>query len=443
MSDSYRKTVIFLSNLINYERKKANYNDFKLIRFLNFLSEIGNPHLFLKNPILIAGTKGKGSTTMLLGNCLKECGYKVGIYTSPHLLSFRERIQFQNHPIDKEEFTELTCQLKKLIKKHKLTFFESLTAIAFLFFLKKEPDFVVLEVGLGGRLDATNVVNPILSIITRIDYDHTEILGNTLPKIAFEKAGIVHQNVPLITFHQRKSVDKVFQKVCVDKNSQIFYSDDYFSFELISVSPSGTSFTVDFLKKTFENNLKRDIIHTNLIGEFQKENIGLALTALFLLAKDHKLINYPNIKKAISNIPLLGRISYISYNGGFLIVDTAHNPISIKCLKDTLIKMNNTKRYYFLFGVSKDKDSYKILNFLKPICEEIVLTKAKTKRATPLNRLKKIAQELRLKYSAFSSVKKAFNYIFKKANKEKKLLVITGSFYLAGDVLRLLQSNKK
>ncbi|MEO0097096.1 MAG: Mur ligase family protein [candidate division WOR-3 bacterium] len=443
MIDPYRKTVIFLSSLINYERKKVNYNDFKLIRFLNFLSEIGNPHLSLKNPILIAGTKGKGSTAMLLGNCLKECGYKVGIFTSPHLLSFRERIQFQNHPIEKEEFTELTFQLKKLIKKHKLTFFESLTAIAFLFFLKKEPDFVVLEVGLGGRLDATNVVKPIFSIITRIDYDHTEILGNTLPKIAFEKAGIIHQDIPLITFRQRKSVDKIFQKVCVNKNSQIFYSDDYFSFQLINISPSGTSFVVNFLKKTFENNLKKDVIHTNLIGDFQKENIGLALTTLFLLAKNHKLINYPNIKKAINNIPLLGRISYISYNGGFLIVDTAHNPISIKCLKDTLLKMNNTKKYFFLFGISKDKDSYRILKFLKPICQEIALTKAKTKRATPLNKLKEIAQKLRLKHRAFSSVKKAFNYIFKKANKEKKLLVITGSFYLAGDILRLLQVNKK
>ncbi|MCS7249351.1 MAG: bifunctional folylpolyglutamate synthase/dihydrofolate synthase [candidate division WOR-3 bacterium] len=441
--NSYKKAINFLSSLINYERKKANYNDFKLIRFLNFLAEIGNPHLFLKNPILIAGTKGKGSTTMLLGNCLKECGYKVGIYTSPHLVSFRERIQFQNNLIDKEEFTELTFQLKKMIKKHKLTFFESLTAIAFLFFLRKEHDFIVLEVGLGGRLDATNVVNPIISIIARIDYDHTEILGNTLAKIAYEKAGIIHKEVPLVTFRQKKSVDKVFQRVCSERNSPIFYSDDYFSFQLVNISPQGTSFCVNFLKKTFEENLKSDIIHTNLIGEFQKENIGLALTALFLLSKEHKLINYSSIKKGISNVPLLGRISYIPYNGNFFIIDTAHNPISIKSLKETLIKMNNLRRYYFLFGVAKDKDSYKMLKHLKPICEEIVFTKAKTKRATPLNRLKKIAQQLKLKHRAFSSVKKAFNYIFKKANKEKKLLVVTGSFYLAGDILRLIHYNKK
>lgn len=443
MADSYKKAVNFLSTLINYERKKVNYNDFKLIRFLNFLSEIGNPHLYLKNPILIAGTKGKGSTAMLIGNCLKECGYKVGIYTSPHLLTFRERIQFQNQPIEKEEFTYLTFQLKKLIKKHKLTFFESLTAIAFLFYLKKEHDFVVLEVGLGGRLDATNVVNPIISIIARIDYDHTEILGNTLSKIAYEKAGIIHERTPLVTFRQRKSVDKVFQKVSLDKNSEIFYSDDYFSFQLLDLSPQGTSFLVNFLKKSFGDNLKEDIIHTNLIGEFQKENIGLTLTALSLLTKDHKLINYSSIKRAISNVPLLGRISYISYNGSFLIVDTAHNPISIKCLKDTLVKMNNSKKYFFLFAVSKDKDSYKMLRHLKPVCQEIVLTKAKTKRATPLNKLRKIAQKLKLKHRALSSVKKAFHYIFKKANKEKKLLVITGSFYLAGDILRLIHNNKK
>lgn len=443
MTNSYKKAINFLSSLINYERKKINYNDFKLIRFLNFLSEIGNPHLRLKNPILIAGTKGKGSTTMILGNCLKECGYKVGIYTSPHLLSFRERIQFQNHQIEKEEFTHLTFQLKKLIKKHKLTFFESLTAIAFLYFLKREHDFVVLEIGLGGRLDATNVVNPVISIITRIDYDHTEILGNTLAKIAYEKAGIVHEGRPLVTFRQKKSVDKVFQKVCIQRNSEIFYSDDYFSFELIDISPKGTTFSINFLKKTFEDNLKRDIIHTNLIGEFQKENIGVALTALSLLSKEHKLINYPSIKRAINNVPLLGRISYISYNGGFLVVDTAHNPISIKSLKDTLVKLNHSKKYYFLFSVSKDKDSYKMLKFLKPICQEIVLTKAKTKRATPLNKLKKIAQKLRLKHKAFSLVRRAFNYIFKKASKERKLLVVTGSFYLAGDILRLLLHNKK
>ncbi|MEO0087580.1 MAG: Mur ligase family protein [candidate division WOR-3 bacterium] len=441
--NSYKKAINFLSSLINYERKKANYNDFKLIRFLNFLSELGDPHRFLKNPILIAGTKGKGSTASILGNCLKECGYKVGIYTSPHLISLRERIQFQNHPIEKEEFTELTFYLKKLIKMHKLTFFESLTAIAFLFFLRKPHDFVILEVGLGGRLDATNVVNPIISIITRIDYDHTEILGKTLSRIAYEKAGIIHTEVPLITFHQRKSVDRVFQKVCNKKNSKIFYSDDYFSFHLLEISTKGTTFFVNFLKETFENNFKEDIIHTNLIGEFQKENIGLVLTTLLLLSKNHKLINYSAIKRAINNVPLLGRISYISYNGGFLIIDTAHNPISIKSLKETLTKINNSKKYYFLFGVSKDKDSYKMLKFLKPVSQEIVFTKAKTKRATPLNKLKELAKKIKLKHTAFSSVKKAFNYVFKKANKEKKLLIITGSFYLAGEILKSLFHNKK
>ena len=441
--DSYKKAIIFLSSLINYERKKANYNDFKLIRFLNFLSEIGNPHLYLKNPILIAGTKGKGSTANLLATCLKECGYKVGLYTSPHLITFRERIMFQNQLIEKNEFTELIFHLKKTIIKHKLTFFEALTAIAFLYFVKKEPDFIVLEVGLGGRLDATNVVKPIVSIICRIDYDHTEILGDTLTKIAYEKAGIIHFQTPLITFRQKKSVDKIFRKVCLEKNAEIFYSDDFFSFQLIEISPAGTTFCVKFLKNSFGNNLKEDILHTNLIGEFQKENIGLTLTTLHFLHKDYKLINYSNIKKAINNVPLLGRISYISHNGGFIIVDTAHNPISIKCLKETLKKMNRAKKYYFLFGVSKDKNIYKMLKILKPIAKEIVLTKAKTKRAASLKLLKKIAKVLKINHQTFCVVRRAFDYIFKKANKEKGLVVVTGSFYLAGDVLRLINHSDK
>jgi dihydrofolate synthase/folylpolyglutamate synthase len=441
--NAYKKAIVFLSSLINYERKKANYNDFKLIRFLNFLSEIDNPHLSLKNPILIAGTKGKGSTANLLATCLKECGYKVGLYTSPHLITFRERIMFQNQLIEKNEFTELTFYLKKMIIKHKLTFFEALTGIAFLYFVKKQPDFTVLEVGLGGRLDATNVVKPIISIICRIDYDHTEILGNTLAKIAYEKAGIIHPQTPLITFKQKKSVDQVFRKVCLERDAKIFYSDDFFSFQLIEISPQGTTFLVKFLKNSFENNLKEDILHTNLIGEFQKENIGLTFTALHFLQKDYKLINYAHIKKALAHIPLLGRISYVPYNSGFLIVDAAHNPISIKCLKETLKKMNHVKKYYFLFGVSKDKNIYKMLKILKPITKEIVLTKAKTKRAASLKLLKKIAKTLKINHRTFCLPKKAFRYIFKKANKEKNLVVVTGSFYLAGEVLRLINHSDK
>ena len=224
---SYKQALSYLNSFINYEKKTdVTYNKrlFNLKRMEDILSELGNPHRFLKT-IHIAGTKGKGSTAAIISSILTSGGYRVGLYTSPHLISPRERIRVGNRLITEDEFSYLMFQIKSAVeslKPARLTFFEIYTAVAFTYFYQKKVDIAVVEVGLGGRLDATNVIKPLVGVITPVSIDHTKQLGNDVISIAREKAGIIKPGLRIVISRQEDSVVSLFQKICREKKAAVY-----------------------------------------------------------------------------------------------------------------------------------------------------------------------------------------------------------------------------
>ncbi len=351
---------------------------------------MGNPHEGQKY-IHIAGTNGKGSTAAFISNILISGGFKTGLFTSPYLERFNERFQINNSPIPDEELAQITLFVKGKIQMmlkagypHP-TEFEIVTAIGFQYFKNHHTDFVVLEVGLGGRLDATNVISSsLVSIITSIGLDHTHILGETLSKIAFEKAGILKENGTLVVFPQDPEVNSVFSEQAQLRNNQIL------SIELnkLLVKP------LNPISQEFDY-LGMGPFQIKLLGNHQILNALLAIqTAMFLNTKGVPL-SLDTIKEGLLNTHWPGRFEILSKSPLF-IIDAAHNIPSTKALVDTLNTYYKDYKKRFLLGFLKDKDIDGILELLCPMADEIVTIKPNNPRGLPAIDLKKIIQE---KYS--------------------------------------------
>ena len=297
---------------------------------------------FLKNPqnnlriIHIAGTNGKGSTASIIYSILKQHGYKVGLYTSPHLISFNERIRINGIPISDQEILSFMIRMRPAIKNIKSTFFEVTTAMALDHFNQHQVDVAVIETGLGGRLDSTNVVNPALTIMTPISRDHVDILGNTIEEIANEKAGIIKHDVTLITSRQKQSVLEVLKNKAQKKNAHINMSDEPSNVELTS---NGTSFEL------FEQKF-----HISLIGAYQANNAALAITSSLQF---DKTITHKTIFSALKSVSWPGRLQPVSDG---IYYDVAHNSHGIKSLFNTLNTIFPKSCFYGLLCLKGDKD---------------------------------------------------------------------------------------
>ncbi len=430
MFRTYRSAYQYLCRFTDYERMaKFNYNQttFNLKRIHRLLKYLGNPHRQL-NAIHIAGTKGKGSTALILASILKQTGYQVGLFTSPHLVSLQERIQINGEPISKQSFTKIMNQLhpylpasKAGLKKLKPTFFEIITAVALLYFHEQKVDWAVMEVGLGGRLDATNVIIPKVSIITRIDFDHTDKLGHTLTKIAREKAGIIKRNVPVIAFEQNPTVNRVFKAIARKHHAPLYFVS----------SPKARSI------------VRQAVSKLPFLGNHQLVNAGLALTALKLL-KSTKFIKLSKsaVRTGLKQTSLPARIELINRKP-LIILDSAHNPAAIQVLKNTISKTflsNSTKRQVILIiSIARDKEVKKILDILIPMASMLIFTQARNPRMCTLIEFIKHTQDCYLPIPIFSEPdsRQALGLAIKLA-KPKDLVVITGSFYLAGEIKALL-----
>jgi dihydrofolate synthase/folylpolyglutamate synthase len=421
---NYWEVNKILYSLINYERDKAKYQEFKLEKFKNFLKEISHPEEKLSNVILIAGTKGKGSTATMLSNCLTACGIKTGLFTSPHLLSWRERIRINNQMIPTREFCEIFSNILPLIKEHKLTFFETLTAIAFLYFLREKTEWTVLEVGLGGRLDATNVVSPRIAIITRIGFDHTELLGETLTAIAREKAGIIHPNSTVVTFHQTPEVLAVIKKQAKENESKVV-TENLIDRSSIRLNKFGSSFKMKGEEIPF---------FLPLLGAHQIENVELVLAALSEIKREEKRVSWEKVREGLKRVYIPARCELISSQPPIMI-DCAHNPDSAFALKEVIEKILR-KRALFVFGVARDKKVEEMLEILSPV-GRYFFTQARHPRALPIEVLASYGKKLNLKFCAKKNVAQAIKTAL--ANQGKEILVITGSFYVVGEALRFFK----
>lgn len=372
---------------------------------LKILEKLNNPQNNFKS-IHIAGTNGKGSTSNFLAGCIQANNLKVGLYTSPHLKKFNERIKINNIDISDKELISLTKEIKLISEENNinLTFFEFTTILAFLYFSRNKVDYAIIEVGLGGRLDATNVINPIASIITNIHFDHMHILGNTLLEIAKEKAGIIKNNIPLITAEKNKEVLNLFKETCNKKNSQLIEISDY---KIIELNLNNQK----FIYKNKEYTIK-------MLGEHQISNACLAIEILNLL----------NLQvQNLENIFWKGRLQIISTNP-LIIVDGAHNIDGINKLTEFVSKLN--KKIILILALSKEKNVNELTEKILNYCSHVIITQGTFK---PMDK-----EELfdKLNFSSKEIIENPCIALEKaKQICKDEIILVTGSLYMIHEVL--------
>ena len=398
---NYKDTLDYLfSQLPMYQRTGEAAYKKDIGNIIEACTILDNPHKKFKS-IHIAGTNGKGSTAHIISSILQEEGYTVGLYTSPHLKDFRERIRINGIMISEKDVINFVSKNKIQFEKIKMSFFEYTVALAFNHFANN-VDIAIIETGLGGRLDSTNIINPEVSIITNIGYDHINLLGNTLEKIAFEKAGIIKQSVPVVIGRIQKETKNIFSETADKKEAPISFSKKY-----------------NYASKSLK-------------GNYQTENINTAISALKIL--DWK-ISEENIIKGLDNISIntgiRGRWEQLK-NEPLTICDTGHNKDGISNIIRQIKKINY-KKLHFVFGSVNDKDLDEILRIL-PKNATYYFCHAQINRALNSNILKRQALNHKLKGNSFTTVSKAYKAALKSAEKED-LIFIGGSTFVVAEVL--------
>ena len=432
---NFAQSLHYLDTLINYE-KFSNYNYsrcYNLDRIRKLLFLLGRPQE--KFPaVTIAGTKGKGSTVCMLGSILNASGIKAGIFVSPHLVSIRERIKVGTQRISEKAFACEISKIKNIIDVHRIkgiTYFEAITSAAFLYFLREKVEIAILEVGLGGRLDAVNIAESSISAITPISHDHTHLLGRSLREIAKEKCGIIHNNSYVVSAKQEKQALDVINSITLKKNSRLFLLGRDIMVSNIKTSLSGT----DFSLKTRYNSYRR--LHTPLIGSYQASNASVAVClAEAISSKQGFRISENDIKKGIRRVRFPGRFQVLSIKP-YIILDGAQNKASAEALKGALKRIFNKKYISLILGVSSDKDYKQIAKNLCPLAKNVIFTQADSPRALPAKELARGAGNFSAKSFLCYDLKDSMDFAESITPKDG-VIVITGSLFLAGEALRIL-----
>ncbi len=432
----YQQALKYIYQLNKYGIKLGLENIFYL------LSLLGNPQEKLKI-IHIAGTNGKGSTAVIISSILQAAGFKVGLYTSPHLVDFNERMKINGKNISSSKVVELLERIKPFIKKtakakdcRHPTFFEVITAMAFLYFYEEKVDFLVLEVGLGGRLDATNVCNPLLSVITRIDYDHMDKLGNSLKEIAREKGGIIKSGKVVISSKQYKTVKNELRKIAKEKETEIFFIDEKINIRLIKADINGISFNLKGLYGEFKN------LFLSLIGKHQLENAATAIGVIETLKINGFKITTHAIREGLKRVKWEGRLEIIQEKP-LIIMDGAHNPNGIKKIKKALKEIFSYQRLILILAIFSDKDYSKIIQIISPIANLLITSQSKNPRATPseiiAQEAKRFINQDRIKIT--KTIPQAIKYALKIAHQDD-LICLTGSLYTVGEARKYFIENQ-
>lgn len=406
-----------------------------LERTVSLLKSCGNPHDTYPS-LHVAGTNGKGAVCCVIASVLTEAGYKTGLYTSPHILDFNERIRINGEKIPDDDIIRIAESLLSSSFKVNGTFFEITTTMAFKYFAEKEVDIAILETGMGGKFDSTNVVTPLISVITPVSIDHTEYLGNSLKEIANEKAGIIKPGVDIVLAQNPDIVSNVVCSRANRTNSNILNPDDFVSFDNIKYK---RDFTIE-MDIIFSGEKISNTIFP-ISGRHQVQNLQTALTALHSI-KDEFFFNIDNIKSGLENLKkntgYSSRIELIR-NEPPVVLDVAHNPSAVKSSIDTLrISGYNKVKWQIVFGAMNDKNVESILEILQPICSKFIATKPKTARAMDTNKIVDLASQAGIidiveMDNVESAMLNAFN--------ESKPTLIIGSFYMAEEAFRFLNKS--
>lgn len=387
-----------------------------------------HPHTNFKT-IHIAGTNGKGSCSHSLASILQEAGYKVGLYTSPHLVDFRERIRVNGQCISKERVVKFVEDERKFFEPLHPSFFELTTALAFKYFDEQKVDIAIIEVGLGGRLDCTNIISPILSIITNISFDHTQFLGDTLAKIAAEKAGIIKKGVPVIIGEANEETSPVFQSKANEVNSDIVFAED-------NAIVTSSSPMADGGRRYYLSN--NSTLVGELLGDYQERNMNTILCACNILKQMNIIKNDDVIAKGLTNIckntGLLGRWQTIQ-NNPTVVCDTGHNVGGWNYLAPQ-IKRQQCNQLRIVFGMVDDKDINSVM-YLLPKNAIYYWTQAESKRAIKAERVAEIAIKHDLRGEIFDNVEVAYTKALQDSNKDD-FVFVGGSSYIVADLLTFL-----
>ena len=431
---NYRSALNYLKTKTNYETmSRVGYNAsiFNISRMMRLLGALDNPHKLYK-AVHIAGTKGKGSTANMIASMLKKAGYRTGLYTSPHFLDLRERIVFDGEMISENDFAAALARVAEVAEGHekdKPTFFDIMTTTAFLYYAEKKADIAVLETGLGGRLDSTNVVKPEACAITSISYDHMAQLGSTLEAIAEEKAGIFKPGTPVISAPQPAGVKRVLRDMAKKVGCPIsFVGDDLeFSYRFECSRATGPQTRVCMITPT----ARFDHIHVPLLGEHQAYNCAVALGIIDVLQQRGMQIGSQNAIDGLAEVKVQGRMETIRKQP-HTIVDAAHNAASIRALMRGIGQNIPYDSMVVIFGCSSDKDIDGMLDQLQIGADKVIFTNLNTPRSMNPHELLARFQEKSHKMAMVEeTLERAYQTACNCVTRED-LICITGSVYLVG-----------
>ena len=426
---TYQQTIEYLfSRLPMYSRIGAAAFKKDLTNTITLCEHLGNPHLKFKS-IHIAGTNGKGSVSHMLDAILQTAGYRTGLYTSPHLKDFRERIKMNGDEINEKFIIDFTEKIKPLIEEIEPSFFEITVAMAFDYFDQQKVDIAIIEVGLGGRFDSTNIITPELSVITNIGWDHMNILGDSLEKIAFEKAGIIKANIPVVIGELIPETKSIFESIASEKNTSIHLATqqrnvtgwEWKKHELI----------VEIAEQTKTDHKK---YHLDLPGIYQSKNLLTVLEVCSVLKDLGYEIDENEIREGLQKTKkmtgLHGRWEVIHENPT-IVLDVGHNEDGIKQIIQQ-IELTTHHDLHIIIGMVKDKEIDKVLSLL-PHSANYYFTQAHIPRALPAETLKEKAQKFNLKGKSAPDVNEAIKEAKSKAHKDD-LILVCGSVFLVGEV---------
>lgn len=428
---TFPESVRFLYGLEKFGMK------FGLEGIRSLLLSIDNPHRSF-SCIHVAGTNGKGSTSSMLASIFTAAGYRTGLFTSPHLVSFTERIRIDGKPISTKEVVRITNLLVRQIRKQRATFFEATTAMAFKYFADSKVDIAIIETGLGGRLDSTNVVIPLVSVITNVSMEHTEILGESIEKIAWEKGGIIKGTIPCVTGIQSAKPLRVIRKIAKARKAPLFVA----AAERVKIRSS--TLTGIKIEATVGDSLYRNL-RISLAGNHQAMNAALVLHTLEVLKREGKhVIKESQIRRGLNNVQrfsgLQARLSVVQRRP-LIVADVAHNPEGVRRMVDSL-KDLGIGGVCLIFGVVRDKNYESMIASLKEITRYAILATPATDRARSLSDLvlEFERQEINV-VEAVSHVGKAVERALVLAAKKMPIL-ITGSHFVVGEALSALGRRK-
>ena len=386
---TYEQALAYLAQFINYESgQRVPYvpEHFNLDAFAAFLHELGDPHQAFPS-VLIAGSKGKGSTAAMIASILSQAGMRTGLFTNPHLVTLRERTQIDRQLISQQAFADLVSELRDHPQptrrgqpKRFRTFFELTTALGFLHFARRQVDIAVVEVGLGGRLDATNVLTPQVAVLTPIGLEHTHILGDTLAAIAGEKAGIIKPRACVVSAPQEPESAAVFEHRCQEQEAALSMAGRDFDWQIVDASPTGTRMRF----RGFGHDI--DDITVPLVGRHQATNAAVAVSVSLKLRQLGWDISDDHIRRGLAEVQWEGRAEIIGRQP-WVVLDAAHTVESARCLADTLNELFDAERLFLVLGMATDKKVEDVVATLAPLAHEVIVTAFRSPRACKPQRL--------------------------------------------------------